>query len=131
MGFWFFMLLTSLLIPAIMIIVGFIFSHKAPDNINYIYGYRTKRSMRNKETWDFAHKYCGKLWRVLGFILLIITCVVMLFFIKASKNTVGNAGIFVTYIHLAVLIGSIIPVERALKKNFDNEGNLKENTDNK
>nr|WP_330361204.1 SdpI family protein [Oribacterium parvum] len=28
--------------------------------MNYVYGYRTKRSMMNEETWRFANQYFGK-----------------------------------------------------------------------
>ena len=33
---------------------------KAPKEINSVFGYRTSMSMKNKDTWEFAHKYCGK-----------------------------------------------------------------------
>ena len=35
---------------------------KTPKEINYVYGYRTKRSMMNEETWRFANQYFGKAW---------------------------------------------------------------------
>lgn len=66
MGYWFFMLAMNLLLPAIMIISGGYFMKKAPKEINYIFGYRTNMSMKNKDTWEFAHKYMGKLWFRLG-----------------------------------------------------------------
>ena len=49
-GFWVFMLIMVLLIPIIMITFGKLFSKKAPKDINYTFGYRTKRSMMNMET---------------------------------------------------------------------------------
>ena len=70
MGFWIFMLIMDLLIPFTMIGFGYIFLKKAPKNINTLFGYRTTMSMKNKDTWEFAHKYCGKLWYVWGMILL-------------------------------------------------------------
>lgn len=42
------MLLSVLLIPVIMLIFGTIFSKTAPKDINYIFGYRTTRSMKNE-----------------------------------------------------------------------------------
>ncbi|MBE6023390.1 MAG: SdpI family protein [Cellulosilyticum sp.] len=62
MSFWIFMLLMTLLIPISMIGFGYYFSKKAPKEINNVLGYRTSRSMKNKETWQFAHNYFGKLW---------------------------------------------------------------------
>ena len=57
MGFWIYMFFMVLTIPAIMIIFGRIFMKKAPEKINWVFGYRTRRSMMNKDTWAFAHKY--------------------------------------------------------------------------
>jgi len=59
MGFWLFMLINNLIVPAIMIGIGRIFVSHPPKKINGIYGYRTKRSMKNNETWRFAHHYCA------------------------------------------------------------------------
>ena len=62
MGFWIFMLITVLLIPLTMIFFGWLLFRKTPKEINYVYGYRTKRSMMNEETWRFANQYFGKAW---------------------------------------------------------------------
>ena len=58
MGFWIFMLIMDLLIPFTMIGFGKMFLKKAPDQINYVFGYRTSMSMKNQDTWVFAHHYC-------------------------------------------------------------------------
>ena len=60
MGFWIFMLIMDLLLPFTMIGFGRYFMKKAPKEINSVFGYRTSMSMKNKDTWEFAHKYCGK-----------------------------------------------------------------------
>ena len=59
MGFWIFMLIMDLLLPFTMIGFGRYFMKKAPKEINSVFGYRTSMSMKNKDTWKFAHKYCG------------------------------------------------------------------------
>jgi uncharacterized membrane protein len=33
---------------------------RPPRKINKIYGYRTNMSMKNKDTWDYAHRFYGK-----------------------------------------------------------------------
>lgn len=73
MGFWIYMMVMNLLIPLIMIVFGMRFIKKPPEKINYIYGYRTSMSMKNQETWDFAHRYCGKLWLILGWFMIILS----------------------------------------------------------
>ena len=54
MGFWFFMLISNLLIPFTMILWGKYFMKKAPDKISGVFGYRTSMSMKNRNTWEFA-----------------------------------------------------------------------------
>ena len=56
MGFWIFMLIMDLLLPFTMIGFGRYFTKKAPKEINSVFGYRTSMSMKNKDTWEFAHK---------------------------------------------------------------------------
>ena len=55
MGIWFMMLGFNLLIPAIMLGAGKLFLKKAPKDIYWIFGYRTTMSMKNADTWAFAH----------------------------------------------------------------------------
>ena len=60
MGFWIFMLIMVLLIPLTMLFFGWLLFRRTPKEINYVYGYRTKGSMMNEETWRFANQYFGK-----------------------------------------------------------------------
>ena len=46
----------------------------------------------------------------------------MLFFLGRGKDAVGFAGTALEMAQLVLVIGSIIPVERALKRNFDDSG---------
>ena len=123
MGFWIFMLISDLLVPFLMIGFGRYFMKKPPNEINSAFGYRTPMSMKNKETWEFAHKYSGKIWYACGLVLLPITVAVMLLCIGKSENIVGTVGSVVCAVQLVILIGSIYPTEKALKKFFDENGN--------
>ena len=125
MKFWIFMFIFNLLIPTIMIIFGIIFKSRAPKNINYIYGYRTKMSMSGKDAWTFAHNYLGKLWVVLGIIILILSGIGMIFVLGHDKDTIGNVSSAITIVQLVFMIIPVIPTEIALKKNFDKNGNKK------
>ena len=126
MGFWIYMLCMGLLFPAIMLVMGRYFMKTAPKEINYIFGYRTNVSMKNKDTWEFAHKYIGKLWFRFGWILVPITIIPMLFVLGKSEDTIGTVGAIVVAIDLIILISAIFPTEMALKKNFDKDGNRKD-----
>ena len=125
MGFWIFMLAMGLLFPAIMILFGAIFTKTAPKRINYIFGYRTDMSMKNRDTWEFAHKYIGKLWFRFGLLLIPITVIPMLFVIGKTENIVSAVGLIVSFINTIVLIVPIFFTEKALNKTFDKEGKRK------
>ena len=62
MCFWWFMLICDMIIPIVMVIVGRMMWKHCPKYINGMLGYRTTRSMKNMDTWKFAHDDCGKLW---------------------------------------------------------------------
>lgn len=119
MAFWLYMLVMDLLIPATMIGFGRCFLKKAPKEINAVFGYRTPRSMKNRETWEFAHKYCGKVWYVGGLILLPVSVLIMILVIGRDQDCVGTVGGIVCGIQMIPLIGSIFLTERALKKRFE------------
>ena len=81
MGFWVFMFCCDLLIPLVMLFAGRMMQHHPPRKINFVLGYRTARSMKNRETWVFAHRECGRLWQRWGWVELIATVVLMLLFL--------------------------------------------------
>lgn len=121
---WFFitMFICNLLMPLIMLIGGYFMYKYPPKEINGLFGYRTKMSKLNKETWTFAHDYCGRLWIKLGLIILIPTILAQIPFVNAGENTIGILTLIIESIQLCVLIGSIFPVEKALKRTFDEKG---------
>ena len=123
-GFWSFMLIMDLLIPFAMIGFGKRFLNKPPKKINELFGYRTAMSMKNNDTWIFAHKYCGKLWLKLGMGLLPVSLLSLLVFGK-SIGTIGIVGGIVCGVQTILMAGSIIPTENALKKTFDQNGKWK------
>lgn len=122
MGYWLFMLAVILLMPLTMIIFGRHFMHNPPKDINGSYGYRTSMSMKSRETWDFSHRYFGKLWFILGLILLPLSAAAMLFLLGKSVGTIGNASIVIMAVQLVFVIFPIFPTEAALKRNFDSNG---------
>lgn len=122
MGFWVFMLLMNVLIPLTMIGFGKMFLHHIPDEINMVFGYRTRMSTKNRDTWEFAHQYCGRLWFICGLILLPLSLVPMFFVMGKGEDVVGNLGGVICTVQCVFLVGSILPTERALRRNFDRNG---------
>ena len=108
-----------------MVFIGKRFQKKPPKEINGIYGYRTAMSMKNKETWEYAHHCCGKLWYVSGLIMLPVTVIVLACVFGKGNNCVGNVGGIVCTLQCVVIIGTIVVTERELKKRFDRNGEWK------
>ena len=123
MWFWWFILLCDLLVPVIMFAGGIIMSKHCPSHINGLFGYRTARSMKNMDTWKFAHEYCGRLWRKVGFISLVMTVLVHLPFYHSNEDVIGIFSLVIVLIQTIVLIIPIYATEMALKRTFDEEGN--------
>ena len=124
-GFWIFMLVMDLLVPSVMIGFGKLFLNKAPQNINYIFGYRTAMSMKNQDTWQFAHRYCGRLWYWLGLVMLPLTVVLMVFVLGREIGTIGWVGTVICFAQVVPMVGAIVPTELALRRTFDRDGRRK------
>lgn len=122
MWFWWFMFVCNLLIPVILIIAGRIMWKHCPKKINTVYGYRTKRSMKNMDTWRFAHNYCGRLWWKIGWFSLFPSAVVQIPFFESSEDVIGIVGGIICMIQVVILIASIFPTEAALKKTLNDDG---------
>lgn len=119
------MLCMELIMPVSMIGLGKYFTEKVPKEINMLFGYRTPMSTKNKETWEFAHNYFGKIWYICGWPLLVVSVAVMVLVIGKGDDYVGTVGGVLTIFQLILLCGAIIPTEIALKKHFDKDGKRK------
>ena len=124
MKFWIFMFVMNLLTPLVMIIYGRIFEKKPPKiaRSKFAFGYRTVMSMRNEETWEYAHRFFGKLWFRFGIAVGLISIIVLFFFIGKDKDTVGFAGMIICYVQLVAMLLPVIPTELALRRRFDKYG---------
>lgn len=122
MVFYITMFICLLLVPLVLLIGGICMYKNPPKEINSCIGYRTTRSMKNMDTWIYAHHLCGKLWIIMGVPLLLITIISMLAFMHASENTLGLIVTILFLLQLATLFISIGAVESSLKKTFDENG---------
>lgn len=125
MWFWLFMFAVNLLIPVTMLVCGRWMWKHTPTTINSICGYRTKRSMQNKDTWQFAHHYCGRLWWKLGWILLIPSIFVQFPFVNSTSQSIGILALFLVTMQMVIMVLTMIPTELALKRTFAPDGTRK------
>ena len=121
MGFWIFMAAMAALIPLTMRLLGARFEKKPPQR-NSIFGYKTTMSVKNDDTWDFAQRYIGRLWRIWGLVTLFVSLLVMFVLLNRDMPTVGYAALILICMQMIPLIGCIFPTERALRRTFDRFG---------
>ncbi|WP_010136957.1 SdpI family protein [Ochrovirga pacifica] len=90
------------------LIAGWILYKFPPKKINYLYGYRTKRSMRDQKNWDFAQKFSA-IKMVLSGILIVLIGV-----ISCLYETLWGLVLEISMI-LVLTVNMIITTEKALK----------------
>ncbi len=105
--------ITLTLVGAVFSFAGWMLVKFPPRKINFWYGYRTKRSMKNKESWDFAQKYSGDLSLRYG-----VTMVLIAF----AGLYLPLSGLWAEFLALPVMflfiIMMLVKVERALEEEF-------------
>ncbi len=119
---WVFMLLMDLAIPLSMTGFGKMYRKGGPEKIDDSFGYRTKMSMKNQDTWRFAHEYFGRIWVKTGLILLPVSTIPLLFVLNRDAATIALVGLAVMFVQLVPMLLPVLPTEAALKRTFDENG---------
>jgi len=92
--------------------LGGLITLKYPSrDVNEWYGYRTPRSMKNKEAWDFAQKYSSKKMIKYGVILILISLLGIFNFFSPRQGIFIGLGLIIAF---SILI--ILRVESEIKK---------------
>ncbi|MHA4134358.1 SdpI family protein [Bacillus cereus] len=99
----------SILIGIIFILAAIILQKNPPIDINAAYGYRTKRSMKNKELWDAGNRYSVEVMKQNGFIMMLIGSVISILF--RYPHTI----IAIMVVMVLLIIRLFIRVENRLK----------------
>lgn len=94
-----------------MLIISFIYFKYPPKKINYFYGYRTKRSMKNNENWSFANNYAAKL--LINFSVYSFFIPPFLYFLYPKNNF-----LITIIIHSALILSVLYFTEKQLKRKF-------------
>ena len=113
-----FLIICTLLIPAVQLLAGWAMRFHAPKKINAWVGYRTERSMQNEESWKFANQYCGRLWMLFGAAMLVVSVASCISLRFVSEKTAALLAAVAVSVQTAELLLTLFPVERALKKKF-------------
>lgn len=115
----------NLLLPALLIVAGALMNRRPPRKITALYGYRTERSMKNEDTWQFANKYSGALIWKIGWIALAVAAVLSIALWRFGKGAMSIVNLLLTTAQCVAVIVIIPMTERALKDAFDDEGRRK------
>lgn len=116
----------TLIIPLTMLLIGRSYEKKAPGKINSISGYRTAMSIKNRDTWEFAHNYFGRIWKKWSGWVLLGSAAAMLICLDGTEDEVGLMGGLVCLAQTIVMCIPVIMTEKALKNTFDKYGMRKE-----
>lgn len=104
--------LAHLLIGPLMLVISLIFIKYPPKRPNHYYGYRTKRSMKSQEAWEFANQFSNQLLLKLAIITSIVQLIT--YFLLESSQSIMIAAIV-----LVIGVIAILPLtENALKERF-------------
>lgn len=104
-----------LLMGFIFMILSVIMYFFPPKEINDFYGYRTKKSKKNQDTWDFSQRHSAVTMLKTGFLLMLTS--VLGLFVSINENSQVVLGIAL------IIIAGIIMIyftEKAIKNKFPN-----------
>lgn len=116
MNLWRKMLIFILTIPVIFTIIGIIFYKLPPKKINKWIGYRTKKSMTDQTSWDFANKYSAKMLLYRFPVFLFFSTLIMIPFYNMPKENIIVISFLLFMTQIILLISVYTETEEALKK---------------
>ena len=103
--------INAVLIGPIFIIAGIILLKFPPKKINYLYGYRTKNSMKSEANWNFSQKYSARIMVILGLIYSSFLLILANFKINETIGLILSLGLM-----FIMCFGIFYLTEKKLKK---------------
>ncbi len=120
MGTWISMLLICMLMPLSLIFMWY-FCPRI-KSVNSWMGYRTARSTKNSETWEFAQKSCADNSLKMFLPTAALTLIIMLFVLNKEDKVIQYVGLGITMAQLLSYGVVLYLTEKDLKKEFDDRG---------
>ncbi|UWD47374.1 SdpI family protein [Clostridioides difficile] len=108
--FW----IIDMIIPSIIILMGFLYKYRAPKDINKFHGYRTNQSMKSQKAWEYAHSYGANIWIIIGVFLAIIVSLNKIF-IKIRPEYLSLINLLIS---MASMVIPISIIDSKIKKKF-------------
>jgi len=107
------LMLSPNIIGIVIIIAGLVQLIFPPKKINNLYGYRTPRSMKNIEIWNFAQRLSSKLMISLGVILCLFGSISLI--LGFDDQFINTTGIVLMILLFLILL---LYMELNIKKKF-------------
>ena len=105
--------LPFIIIGITLIVLGIFLYRFPPKKINGFYGYRTIRSMKSQQSWDFAQKYSAKELIKFSSLLLIVSITGVLLDFSDTLSILIGLGMT-----LNIFVIVFVKSEKALKNKF-------------
>ena len=80
-------------VGAIFIAAGLLLKYFPPEEINSMYGYRTKSSKKDLAHWQFSQGYSGKIMIILGFLYSLSGAAIAMFHITKTLGIYIGLGL--------------------------------------
>lgn len=109
-----FLFIASILVPFVQSLIGLRMWRNPPKKVNWVYGYRTSRSMKSPEAWDYANRRCGELWVRMGLVIGVVSALVATLF----WHRLETVSLWLCGFQLLFLFLTIPTVERDLERRF-------------
>ncbi len=102
----------------VFVAIGLLTKKFPPKKINWWYGYRTPRSMKNQDTWTEANRFASELSQKIGWVLITIGVAASIVFRKLYD---ANLILFFIFLMFSALLMFVL-TEKHLAFLFDKEG---------
>ncbi|HHU6750984.1 TPA: SdpI family protein [Staphylococcus pseudintermedius] len=102
-----------------LFLLAIAFQHNPPQEINYFFGFRTRKSMKNQKNWEIAQVAFARLLKVIsGYTALysILLCIVDIVLIVLEYDSILVISMIIQAI---VLIGILLAVYLQVNKELD------------
>jgi uncharacterized membrane protein len=107
------MFLPQFILSIVFVLAGFLMMKFPPKKINPLYGYRTARSMKSTEAWNYAQRVSARRMLLCGLAGMLIFII-----ISVLKFDEGIHGISMIATLVITIFYTFYSVERDLKEKF-------------
>ena len=120
--YWVYMVVLDLIPPFIMIILGKLMK-KASKSMRTKIAFRTKMSKKNRNTWRYAHNFCGNFLFNMGGVLMVMALNILILVAERDNLSIGIIAKTMCLLESVAIAIPFAATELALKIKFDSNGN--------